>query len=149
MIFAVNKKLRDFQILETFEAGVSLIGPEVKAIRNKNLSISEAFVKIKNGEVFIMNMNIIPISQNSFFERFNPIRSRKLLLKRNEIKRLIGKVEEKGLTIVPTKVYQKGKWIKVEIAIAKHKTQYDKRQEIKKKEIDRKIQEIMKRKGLR
>lgn len=149
MIFAVNKKLRDFQILETLEAGVSLLGPEVKAIRNKNLNINDAFVRIKNGEAYIINMNITPVSPNSFFERVNSTRPRKLLLKKNEIKRLIGKVQEKGLTIIPTKVYTKGRWIKVEIAIVKHKTKYDKREEIKKKEMDRKIQEIMKRKGIR
>lgn len=149
MIFAVNKKLRDFQILETIEAGISLLGPEVKAIKNRNLSINDAFVKVKNGEFFLINFNIIPISSNSFFERFDPLRPRKLLLKKNEIKRLIGKIQEKGLTLIPTKIYLKKRWIKIELALVKHKTKYDKREEIKKKEIERRIQEIMKKKGLR
>ncbi|MCS7165076.1 MAG: SsrA-binding protein SmpB [Candidatus Calescibacterium sp.] len=149
MIFATNKKIRDFHILETLEAGISLLGPEVKAIRSKNISIDEAFIKIKNGEVYIINMNITPISSNSFFGRFDPLRHRKLLLRKHEIKRLIGKIEEKGITVIPTKVYDKNGWIKIEIAIVKHKTQYDKREEIKRKEIEKKIREIMKRKGLR
>lgn len=149
MIYAVNKKIRDFHVLETIEAGISLLGPEVKAIRKKNVSFGDSFVRLKNSEFFLINFNIIPISSNSFFERFDPLRPRKLLLKKNEIKRLIGKMKEKGLTIIPSKIYSKGKWIKVELALVKHKTKYDKREEIKKKEIDRKIQEIMKKRGLR
>ncbi|MFN3995217.1 MAG: SsrA-binding protein SmpB [bacterium] len=149
MIYAVNKKLRDFHVLETIEAGISLLGAEVKAIKNRNLSINDAFVKLKNGEFYLINLNIIPVSSNSFFERFDPLRPRKLLLKKNEIKRLIGKIKEKGLSIVPTKVYLKNRWIKVELALVKHKTKYDKREEIKEREVKRKIQEIMKRKGIR
>lgn len=149
MIYAVNKKLRDFHVLETIEAGISLLGAEVKAIKNRNLSINDAFVKLKNGEFYLINLNIIPVSSNSFFERFDPLRPRKLLLKKNEIKRLIGKIKEKGLSIIPTKVYLKNRWIKVELALVKHKTKYDKREEIKEREVKRKIQEIMKRKGIR
>lgn len=148
-MFAINKNLRNYQILETWEAGISLLGPEVKAIRNKNLSINDGFVRVKNGELFLVNIKIIPNFPNSFFERIDQNRPRKLLLKKKEIKRIIGKMQEKGLTIIPTKFYQKGKWIKVELALVKHKTQYDKREEIKKREMDRKMQEIMKRKGLR
>lgn len=148
-MFAINKSLRNYQILETWEAGISLLGPEVKAIRNKNLSINDGFVRVKNGELFLVNIKIIPNFPNSFFERIDQDRPRKLLLKKKEIKRIIGKMQEKGLTIIPTKFYQKGKWIKVELALVKHKTQYDKREEIKKREMDRKMQEIMKRKGLR
>ncbi|MFN4220334.1 MAG: SsrA-binding protein SmpB [bacterium] len=149
MIYAVNKKLRDFHVLETIEAGISLLGAEVKAIKNRNLSINDAFVKLKNGEFYLINLNIIPVSSNSFFERFDPLRPRKLLLKKNEIKRLIGKIKEKGLSIIPTKVYLKNRWIKVELALVKHKTKYDKREEIKEREVKRKIQEIMKRKAIR
>lgn len=149
MVFAVNKKLRDFQVIERIEAGISLLGAEVKAIKNRNLSINDAFVKLKNGEFYLINFNIIPVSLNSFFERFDPLRPRKLLLKKNEIKRLIGKIKEKGLSVIPTKVYLKRRWIKVELALVKHKTKYDKREEIKKREVERKIQEIMKKRGLR
>jgi len=146
---SVNKKLRDFDILETFEAGIVLLGPEVKSIRSGNVNINNAFVKYKNGEVFIVNMKIDPINPNSFFERFNSLRERKLLLKKSEIKKLIGKLQTKGVTAIPTKIYSKRRWIKVEIAIVKHKSKYDKREEIKKREMDRKIQEMLKRKGIR
>jgi SsrA-binding protein len=147
-VYAVNKKAYyDYEILETYEAGISLLGPEVKAIRNWRVSLVDAYCKIKGSEVFIVNMNITPINPNSFFEKFNPLRERKLLLKKSEIKRLIGKVKEKGLTLIPLRIYAKNRWIKVEIALAKGKTQYDKRQAIKKKEEQRQIQRILKLKN--
>jgi len=145
----VNKKARNFEIIETFEAGIVLLGPEVKAIRSGNVNINDAFIKYKNGGIFLVNMKVDPINPNSFFEKFNSLRERKLLLKKSEIKRLIGKLQTKGLTAIPTKLYHRKRWIKIEIAIVKHKTKYDKREEIKQKEIDRKIQEILKRKGIR
>jgi len=147
-VYAVNKKAYyDYEILETYEAGISLLGPEVKAIRNSKVSLVDAYCKIKGSEVFIVNMNITPINPNSFFEKFNPLRERKLLLKKSEIKRLIGKVKEKGLTLIPLRIYAKNRWIKIEIALAKGKTQYDKRQAIKKKEEQREIQRILKLKN--
>jgi len=147
-VYAVNKKAYyDYEILETYEAGISLLGPEVKAIRNNRVSLNDAYCKIKNSEVFVINMNITPINPNSFFERFDPLRERKLLLKKNEIKRLIGKVKEKGLTLIPLKVYSKNRWIKLEIALVKGKTSYDKRQAIKKKEEQREIQRLLKLKN--
>jgi SsrA-binding protein len=147
-VYVVNKKAYyDYEILETYEAGISLLGPEVKAIRNSRVSLFDAYCKIKGSEVFIVNMNITPINPNSFFEKFNPLRERKLLLKKSEIKRLIGKVKEKGLTLIPLRIYAKNRWIKVEIALVRGKTQYDKRQAIKKKEEQREIQRILKLKN--
>lgn len=147
-VYAVNRKAYyDYEILEVYEAGISLLGPEVKAIRNGRVSLVDSYCKIKDGEVFIVNMNITPVNPNSFFERFSPLRERKLLLHKNEIKRLIGKVKEKGLTLIPLRVYSKSRWIKVEIALVKGKTLYDKRQKIKEREEKREIQRMLKLKN--
>ncbi|MEN3014619.1 MAG: SsrA-binding protein SmpB [bacterium] len=143
-IYATNKKIREYNVIESLEAGISLLGPEVKAIRNGNIVINEGFVRIKDGEAFLVNVNISPVSPTSFFEKFNPLRVRKLLLRKNQIKRLVGKIKEKGVTIIPSKVYTKGRWIKVEIALVRHKTVHDKRQKIIQREAQRRIKELLK-----
>ena len=144
-LIAQNKKAwHDYFIEETYEAGIVLFGTEVKSIRNGKASIKESFEEIKNGEVFILGMNVTPYD---FGNRYNqdPIRVRKLLLHRREIAKLLGYTTREGYTLVPLKVYinQRG-LIKVEIAVAKGKKLYDKRDTLAKKDADRKIQKAIK-----
>ncbi len=137
---ARNKKARfEYEILDTFEAGIVLAGSEVKSIRQKKASIQESYARIKNNEVFITGMNIAIYEMAN---RFNhaPVHDRKLLLHRHEIKRLIGKVQEKGFTLVPLRLYFKNGKVKVEIALARGKANYDKRHDIKDREVNREIQ---------
>lgn len=147
-IIARNKKARhDYFIEETFEAGIELRGTEVKSLRMGKCSIKEAFVRIINEEVFIMNMTISPYEKGNIFNK-DPIRVRKLLLHRSEIIKLIGKVTQQGYTIVPLSVYFKGRLVKVEIALAKGKKLHDKRQEITKKDQRRAAEREFKVKNL-
>lgn len=141
---AVNKKARDYEILETYEAGIELKGTEVKSLREKNVSFKDSFCRIKDSEIYLLNLHISPYR---FANRFNhdPERPRKLLLHKREIKKLTGKLSTTGLTLIPTKIYFNDKGIaKIEIALAKGRKQYDKREEIKRKEIDKKIKSFMK-----
>lgn len=140
----MNKKVRDYEILETYEAGIELKGTEVKSLREKTVSFKDSFCRIKDGEIYLLNLHISPYR---FANRFNhdPERPRKLLLHKREIKKLTGKLSTTGLTLIPTKIYFNDKGIaKVEIALAKGRKQYDKREEIKRKEIDKKIKSFMK-----
>ena len=147
-IIAKNKKARhDYFIEETFEAGIELRGTEVKSLRMGKCSIKEAFVRVINNEVFIMNMNISPYEKGNIFNK-DPIRVRKLLLHRSEINKLIGKVAQQGYTIVPLSIYFKGRLVKVEIALAKGKKLHDKRQEIAKKDQRRATERDFKVKNL-
>lgn len=147
-IIAKNKKARhDYFIEETFEAGIELKGTEVKSLRMGKCSIKEAFVRIINGEVFIMSMNISPYEKGNIFN-VDPVRVRKLLLHRTEINKLIGKVAQQGYTIVPLSIYLKGSLIKVEIALAKGKKLHDKRQDIAKKDQRRATERDFKVKNL-
>ena len=128
-LIANNKKAyHDYFILDTYETGISLAGTEVKSLRMGKCSIKESFVRIENGEVFIYGMHISP---------YDPLRPRKLLLHKYEINKLLGKTKEKGIAIVPLKVYFKGSLVKVEIGLAKGKKLYDKRQDIAKKDQQR------------
>ncbi|MBN2157974.1 MAG: SsrA-binding protein SmpB [Spirochaetes bacterium] len=137
---ARNKKARfEYEIVETFEAGIVLKGSEVKSVRQKKVSIQEAYARIRNDEVYITGMNIAIYEMANRFNH-EPDRERKLLLHRHEIKRLIGKVQEKGFTLVPMRMYLKNGKVKVEIGLARGKAKYDKRQDIKKREVDREIQ---------
>ncbi|HBF43606.1 MAG TPA: SsrA-binding protein [Desulfobacteraceae bacterium] len=139
-----NKKAGyDYFIKEVLEAGIVLLGPEVKSLREGRGSLVDSYARIKKGEVFLYNMHIAhyPFAQNI---QLNPIRSRKLLLNKREIKRLIGKTEEKGFTLIPTKVYFTRGLAKVEIALAKGKRKYDKRRALKEKELKRDIEEAKK-----
>ena len=136
-MIANNKKAyHDYFILDTYEAGISLAGTEVKALRMGKCSIKESFVRIENGEVFIYGMHISPYEKGNIFNK-DPLRVRKLLLHKMEINKLLGKMKEKGIAIVPLKVYFKGSLVKVEIGLAKGKKLYDKRQDIAKKDQQR------------
>ena len=133
-----NRKARfEYELLEKFEAGVMLQGTEVKSLRDGKLSLTEAYCRVDGqGEVYLMEAHIAPYGHGNRTNH-DPIRPRKLLLHKQEINRLIGKVREKGLTLVPTKVYFKGGRAKVEIALAKGKKTHDKREAIKKRDQER------------
>ncbi len=147
-VLATNKKAKfDYEILETFEAGIVLSGQEVKSIRQGQASLKGAYVTInKNREVFLINANIPPYKMAGHLPDYNPTRSRKLLLNKKEIDHLAGKLEQTGLTLIPLSLYTKGKNIKLEIGLAKGKKKFDKRQTIKERDEKRKIQRILKTK---
>ncbi len=133
-LVAQNKKAHfEYFLEELFEAGLSLSGTEVKSLRQGKCSLKESFVRIEQGEAFLYNMHISPYEQGNIFNK-DPLRTRKLLLHKSEIRRLIGKVKSDGYTIVPVKLYFKGNYAKVQIALAKGKKLYDKRQDIAKKD---------------
>ena len=134
----------NYDIIETFEAGIALQGSEVKSIRDGRISLKESYGEVRNGEVFLVNCNISPYEAANIFNH-DPKRNRKLLLHHREIKRLTGKIREKGLTLVPTKVLFNDKGlIKVEIALAKGKRTYQKKEAIKERERDRELRTEMK-----
>ena len=148
-LIANNKKAyHDFFIEDTFEAGMSLHGTEVKSLRMGKCSIKEAFVRIENGEVFVYGMHISPYEKGNIFNK-DPLRVKKLLMHRYEINKLMGKIKEKGLTLVPLKVYFKGSLVKVEIGLARGKKLYDKREDIAKKDQRREAEKEFKIRNLR
>ena len=133
-LIANNKKAyHDFFILDTYEAGISLAGTEVKSLRMGKCSIKESFIRIEDGEMFIYGMHISPYEKGNIFNK-DPLRVRKLLLHRAEINKLLAKTKEKGMAIVPLKVYLNGSLVKVEIGLARGKKLYDKRDDIAKKD---------------
>ena len=146
-IFAENKKAYfDYEILEKFEAGIVLIGQEVKSIRMNRLNLTGSYVVLdKNSEVFLVGANIPPYQPKNMPGNYDPQHSRKLLLKKKEIQYLIGKSRQSGLTLIPLKVYTNDGKIKLEFGIAKGKKQFDKREKIKKRELDKEIQRELKR----
>jgi SsrA-binding protein len=147
-LIANNKKARhDYFLEETFEAGVELHGTEVKSLRQGNCSIKEAFIHIENGEVIIYGMHISPYEKGNIFNR-DPMRPKKLLMHKKEIMRLLGKIKEKGYTLVPVQVYFKGSRVKVEIALARGKKLYDKRADIAKKDARREAEREFKVRNL-
>lgn len=126
-ILAQNKKARhDYFILEGFEAGIELVGTEVKSVRMGKMNLKDSYVDIRNGEAYLIGAHISPYEHGNIFNK-DPIRTRRLLLKKSEIMRIGGKLAEKGLTVVPLDVYLKGQWIKINIALAQGKKNYDKR----------------------
>lgn len=148
-LIANNKKARhDYFLEETFEAGVELHGTEVKSLRQGNCSIKEAFVHIENGEIIIYGMHISPYEKGNIFNK-DPMRPKRLLMHKKEIARLLGKIKEKGYTLVPVQVYFKGSLVKVEIALARGKKLYDKRQDIAKKDARREAERDFKVRNLR
>lgn len=148
-LIANNKKAyHDFFIDDTFEACVSLHGTEVKSLRMGKCSIKEAFVRIENGEVFVYGMHISPYEKGNIFNK-DPLRVKKLLMHRYEINKLMGKIKEKGFTLVPLKVYFKGSLVKVEIGLARGKKLYDKREDIAKKDQRREAEKEFKIRNLR
>jgi len=147
-IIAKNKKAYfNYEILEKFEAGISLVGQEVKSIKSRRISLSGSFVVLRNEEVFLVGAKIPAYQPKNAPSDYNPERSRKLLLKKSEIKYLIGKVKQKGLTLIPLMVYTKGRKgiIKLEFAIAKGKRKIDKRELIKKRISEREIKRMLKK----
>ena len=143
--FSKNKKAyHEYSILEEFEAGISLLGHEVKAIKNNRISIKGSYASIKNGEMFLIGATIPPYQPKNTSRKYNEKRDRKLLLKKKQIQYLSNKIENKGLTIVPLKVYSvKGK-IKAKIGLVKGKKKFDKRAKIKKKTTEKEIQRQVK-----
>ena len=147
-LIANNKKAyHDFFVDDTYETGISLAGTEVKSLRMGKCSIKEAFVRIENGEVIIYGMHISPDEKGNIFNK-DPLRPRKLLMHKYEINKLMGKIKEKGMTLVPLKVYFKGSLVKVEIGLARGKKLYDKRQDIAKKDQRREAEKEFKVKNL-
>lgn len=147
-LIANNKKaFHDYFIEDTYEAGISLHGTEVKSLRMGKCSIKESFVRIDRGEVFIYGMHISPYEKGNIFNK-DPLRVKKLLLHRFEINKLTGKMKEKGFTLVPLKVYFKGSLVKVEIGLARGKKLYDKRQDIAKKDQRREAEKEFKIRNL-
>lgn len=136
-LIANNKKVfHDYFIEETYEAGIVLHGTEVKSLRMGKCSIKESFLRIENGEMWIYGMHVSPYEKGNIFNK-DPLRTRKLLLHRSEIMKLVGKVKEKGYTLVPIEVYFKDGKAKIEIGLAKGKKLYDKREDIAKKDMIR------------
>ena len=145
-VIANNKKARhEYFVDEVYEAGLVLTGTEIKSIRNGKVSIKEAYAKIINGEVLILGMNISPYEQGNRFN-VDPLRPRKLLLHRREINKLIGKIKVGGVTLIPLRIYlnDRGK-AKIEIAVARGKKLYDKRDSIARRDTERKMQRAMKK----
>jgi SsrA-binding protein len=145
-IVASNKKAYfNYEIIESLEAGIALLGSEVKSIREGRVSLKDSYAEIKNGEVFLLHMNISPYEQANIFNH-EPLRDKKLLLHRQEIKRLIGKIREKGYTLIPTKVIlnERGK-VKVEVCLAKGKRTYEKKRAIKERELEREVRAELKK----
>jgi SsrA-binding protein len=141
-----RKAFHDFHLLDTFEAGLVLLGTEVKAIREGRVNLRDSFARVEDGEVFIYNVHISPYSHRGYADH-EPLRKRKLLLHRSEIKKLIGKTVEKGMTLVPTRLYFKDGRVKVAVSIAKGKKDYDKRETIKKRENERETRAAVKSRG--
>ena len=147
-LIANNKKAyHDYFILDTYEAGIALHGTEVKSLRMGKCSVKESFIRVENGEVFIYGMHISPYEKGNIFNK-DPLRPRKLLLHKAEINKMLGKTKEKGMAIVPLKVYFKGSLVKVEIGLARGKKLHDKRNDIAKKDQQREAQRDFKIRNL-
>ena len=138
-----RKAFHDFHLLETFEAGLVLLGTEVKAIREGRVNLRDSFARVEDGEVFLYNVHISPYSHRGYADH-EPLRRRKLLLHRDEIRKLVGKTVEKGMTLVPVRLYFKNGRVKVAVSLAKGKKEYDKRETIKRREADRETRAAIK-----
>ena len=138
--YAENRKARfNYEVLEKYEAGIELFGTEVKSVRGGQMSLEGAFVIVRGGEAYLINANVPSYQPKNAPKDYDPLRNRKLLLTKKEIYTLSGSEKNKSLTIVPISVYNKGRKIKVEIALVKGKKKYDKRESIKKRDTDREI----------
>ena len=138
-----RKALYDYHLLETFEAGVVLLGTEVKSIREGNVNLRDSYARVEGGELWLHNVHISAYSHRGYAEH-EALRRRKLLLRAEEIRKLIGKVDEKGMTLVPVRMYFKNGRVKVAVSIAKGKKHYDKRETIKRRDADRETRAAMK-----
>ncbi|MBR3843415.1 MAG: SsrA-binding protein SmpB [Christensenellaceae bacterium] len=144
-IIAINKKAyHDFFIDETYEAGISLAGTEVKSIRGGKVNMRDCFAQVKDGELFVYNMHISPYEQGNIFNR-DPMRVRKLLMHKREIARLLGLVSRDGYSLIPTSIYLKKGLVKIELGLAKGKKNYDKRESAKERDAKRDIDKHLKR----
>ena len=143
-IVAENRKaLHDYHILETFEAGVVLQGTEVKSIRDGRVNLRDSFARVEDGEVFVYNIHISPYTHRGYADH-EPTRRRKLLLNRQEIRKLIGKTVERGMTLVPLRVYFKNGRVKIAVSLAKGKQAHDKREAVRKREVERETRAAVK-----
>src|SRR5688572_30868362 len=138
-----RKAFHDYHILETFEAGVALVGTEVKAIREGSANLRDSFARVEDGEIWVYNIHINAYSHRGYADH-EPTRRRKLLLHRQEIRKLIGKTVEKGMTLVAVRMYFKNGRVKVAVSLAKGKKDYDKRETIKRREVDRETRAAIK-----
>jgi len=146
ILIAQNKKaLKDFFILDRFESGIVLMGSEVKSIRENKVNLKDCYARIKDGEIYLYNMHISPYSK-SRVEDINPRRTRKLLMHRKEINRIMGKLTDRSLTLVPLSIYIIKSLVKIELALAKGKLQRDKRREIEERESEIEIRRALKSK---
>ncbi|MBI4830271.1 MAG: SsrA-binding protein SmpB [Candidatus Lindowbacteria bacterium] len=137
---AINRKARrDYEILESFEAGMALKGTEVKSLREGRMNLKDSYAKVQDGEVFLINAHISPYSHGNI-QNHDPVRKRKLLLHRQQIKRLTSKTEERGLTLVPLKVYFLRGRAKVELGLARGKREYEKKEAIKRRDAEREME---------
>jgi SsrA-binding protein len=143
-VLAENRKaFHDYHLLETFEAGMVLLGTEVKSIREGRINLRDSYARVEDGEVFVYNVHISPYSHRGYAEH-EPLRRRKLLLHQSEIRKLVGKTVERGMTLVPVRMYFKNRRVKMAIALAKGKKEYDKRETIKRREADRETRAAIK-----
>jgi SsrA-binding protein len=138
-----RKAFHEYHILETFEAGIALLGTEVKGIREGQANLRDSFARVERGEVWLFNVHINPYSHRGYVDH-DPRRKRRLLLHKHEIRKLIGKTVEKGLTLVPTKMYFKNGKVKVALALARGKEAHDKRETLRRREVDRETRAAVK-----
>lgn len=145
-VVADNRQVRfRYEILETYEAGIELKGTEVKSIREGKVNLRDGYALIRNGEAMLLNVHISPYQSSSDYFNHDPRRTRRLLLHRQEIRKLIGKVEQEGLTLVPLKMYLKRGFVKITIALGKGKKLHDKRETLKQRQDKREMERAMKR----
>lgn len=144
---ALNKKARhDYFIEETLEAGIALSGTEVKSVRNGNVNLKDSYISINTGEAYVKGMHISPYEQGNIFNK-DPLRDRKLLLHKKEINRLIGIIKQQGMSLIPLSLYLKGSLVKMQIGLARGKKNYDKRDDIAKRDAKRNMERAMKERG--
>ena len=144
-VLAENRQARfNYEILETHEAGIELLGTEVKAVKGGQANLRDAYGIVRKGQIMLLNMYIPPHRTTSVYFNHEPTRTRRLLLHKDEISKLKAEVQQKGLTLVPLKIYQKDGWIKVDIAVVRNKKLHDKREDMKKRDDKREIERVMK-----
>ncbi|MBO0476311.1 SsrA-binding protein SmpB [Vagococcus sp. DIV0080] len=143
-LIAQNRKARhDYAVIETIEAGMVLKGTEIKAIRNRRVNLKDGYVRVRDGEAFLVNVHISPYEQGNLFNH-DPLRTRKLLMHKKQIEKLTVESKNTGITLIPLKIYIKNGFAKVLVGIAKGKKQYDKRQDLKQKDMNREINRTLK-----
>ena len=143
-VIAKNKKANhDYFIIESYETGIELFGTEVKSVRQGKVSLNDSYASVQDGEVYLKHMNISPYEQGNIFNK-DPLRDRKLLLHKKEIRKLIGQIQQQGYALIPTSVYLKGSLVKVSLALAKGKKLYDKRDDMAKRDSKRSMDRAIK-----